>query len=107
MISDKIRQRISEECELQSPFNNGKVEVDVDYSKHYRVDHGNNESANSISHINDIEIFWSVTKRQLQKLNGVPAENFYLHLKECEWRFNDRHDNLYQELLRLLRSHLL
>ena len=174
-IIGKIRQRISEECEGQSPFNNGEVEVDesyfgphrvrgkrgrgaggktivfgifkrngcvyteivpdckkatlqaiirgrvaleavihsdgwrgydglvdVGYSKHYRVNHGDNEFANSQSHINGIESFWSYAKRRLQKFNGVPAGTFYLHLKECEWRFNHRRDNLYKELLRLL-----
>jgi transposase len=176
----KIRQRISEECERQSPFNNGEVEVDesyfgphrvrgkrgrgagrktivfgilkrgdqvyteivtnckkatlqaiirgrvsadavihsdgwrgydglvdVGYAKHFRVNHGSNEFANGKSHINGIESFWSFAKRRLQKFNGVPAETFYLHLKECEWRFNHRHVNLYQELLRLLRRYPL
>jgi transposase-like protein len=180
VIFGKIRQRIAEECERQSPFNNGEVEVDesyfgphrvrgkrgrgaggktivfgllkrgdqvyteivtnckkatlqaiirgrvsadavihsdgwrgydglvdVGYAKHYRVNHGDNEFANSKSHINGIESFWSFAKRRLQKFNGVPAETFYLHLKECEWRFNHRHDNLYAELLRLLRKYPL
>jgi transposase len=180
VIFGKIRERIAEECERQSPFNNGEVEVDesyfgphrvrgkrgrgaghktivfgllkrgdqvyteivtncrkatlqaiirgrvsidavihsdgwrgydglvdVGYSKHYRVNHGNNEFANDQSHINGIESFWSYAKRRLQKFNGVPGETFYLHLKECEWRFNHRHDTLYSELLRLLRKHPL
>ncbi|HEX8139799.1 MAG TPA: IS1595 family transposase, partial [Pyrinomonadaceae bacterium] len=41
------------------------------------------------------------------KFHGVAAHTFYLHLKECEWRFNMRHSNLYQELLKLLRKHPL
>jgi transposase len=179
-IFGKIRVRIAEECERQSPFNNGEVEVDesyfgphrvrgkrgrgagrktivfglfkrddqvyteivtncrkatlqaiirgrvsadaiihsdgwrgydglvdVGYSKHYRVNHGNNEFANDRSHINGIESFWSYAKRRLQKFNGVPAETFYFHLKESEWRFNHRRDKLYQELLRLLRRYPL
>lgn len=179
-IFGKIRQRIAEECERQSPFRNGEVEVDesyfgprrvrgrrgrgagrktivfgllkrdgkvyaevvpdcrkatlqaiirgrvsadavihsdgwrgydglvdVGYAKHYRVSHGDNEFATDESHINGIESFWSFAKRRLQKFNGVPAETFHLHLKECEWRFNHRRDNLYRELLSLLRKHPL
>lgn len=179
-IFGKIRQRIAEECERQSPFKNGEVEVDesyfgphrvrgkrgrgagrktivfgllkrdgkvyaeivadckkatlqaiirgrvsadavihsdgwrgydgmvdVGYSKHYRVNHSANEFANDKSHVNGIESFWSHAKRRLQKFNGVPAATFYLHLKECEWRFNHRHDDLYLELLRLLRQYPL
>ena len=81
--------------------------VDVGYAKHYCVHHGENEFANELSHINGIESFWSYAKRRLQKFNGVPAATFHLHLKECEWRFNHRHGNLYLELLRLLRHHPL
>ncbi|MDR1145441.1 MAG: IS1595 family transposase, partial [Verrucomicrobiales bacterium] len=29
---------------------------------------------------------------------------FYLYLKESEFRFNHRHDNLYKLLLKLLRK---
>ena len=25
----------------------------------------------------------------MRKFNGVPRERFPLHLKECEWRFNN------------------
>ena len=179
-IFGKIRQRIAEECERQSPFKNGEVEVDesyfgphrvrgkrgrgagrktivfgllkrdgkvytevvpdckkatsqaiirgrvpadavthsdtwrgydglvdVGYAKHFRVNHARGEFARGASHVNGSESFWSFAKRRLQKFNGVPAETFYLHLKECEWRFNCRSKNLYLELLGLLRQHPL
>jgi transposase-like protein len=179
-IFGKIRQRIADECERQSPFKDGDVEVDesyfgphrvrgkrgrgassktivfgllkrddkvyteivpdckkvtlqaiirgrvsvdavihsdgwrgydglvdVGYAKHYRVHHVANEFVRGTAHVNGIESFWSYAKRRLQKFNGVPAATFNLHLKECEWRFNHRHDNLYLELLRLLRHHPL
>jgi transposase-like protein len=54
-------------------------------------------------HINGIESFWSFAKRRLQKFNCVAKETFYLHLKECEWRFNNRSKNLYFELLKLMK----
>src|ERR687886_2011471 len=75
--------------------------VDVGYSKHYRVLHSEDEFANAESHINGIESFWSSAKRRLQKFNGIPTHTFYLHLKECEYRFNHRDKNLYRELLKL------
>ena len=43
----------------------------------------------------------------MQKFNGVSAQTFYLHLKECEYRFNNRNKNLYRELLKLLRKNPL
>jgi transposase len=79
--------------------------VDVGYAKHLRVRHSHNEFALGSNHINGIESFWSFAKRRLAKLNGVPGKTFYWHLKECEFRFNHRQGNLYQTLLRLLRTH--
>jgi transposase-like protein len=103
-----IRGRVSVEAVIHSDGWRGYDGlVDVGYAKHYRVHHGQNEFANDQSHINGIESFWSYAKRRLQKFNGVPAATFNLHLKECEWRFNHRHGNLYLELLRLLRHHPL
>jgi len=81
--------------------------VDVGYAKHYRVHHGKNEFARGTHHINSIESFWSFAKHRLQKFHGIAPHTFYVHLKECEWRFNMRHSNLYAELLKLLNNHPL
>jgi len=81
--------------------------VDVGYSKHFRVDHGRDQVVRGPHHVNGIESFWSYAKRRLQKFNGVPARTFYLHLKECEYRFNNRDNNLARVLLKLLESYPL
>jgi transposase len=81
--------------------------VDVGFKKHYRVNHHVNEFANKSGHINGIESFWSFAKRRMLKFNGLRKEKFLLHLKECEYRFNHRRDDLYRTLLAMLRSHPL
>lgn len=81
--------------------------VDVGYSKHLRISHDTDQCVRSGNQIDGIESFWSFAKRRLQKFNGVAPHTFYLHLKECEWRFNMRHRDLYVELLKLLRKHPL
>ncbi|MFL6210424.1 MAG: IS1595 family transposase [Pyrinomonadaceae bacterium] len=81
--------------------------VDVGYSKHFRVHHGQDEFVQGTHHVNGIESFWSFAKRRLQKFNGIPAATFNLHLKECEYRFNHRHKNLSRELLKLLEKNPL
>lgn len=78
--------------------------VDLGYQKHYRIRHGQGEFAVGDNHINGIESFWSYAKRRLQKFHGVPKATFYLHLKETEFRFNHRHDNLYSIILQLCRE---
>lgn len=81
--------------------------VDVGYSKHLRINHSDDIFAIDDVHINGIENFWSYAKRRLQKFNGVLEKTFYLHLKECEYRFNHRNEQLEQKLLKLLERYPL
>ncbi|MGE4552177.1 MAG: IS1595 family transposase [Desulfovibrionaceae bacterium] len=78
--------------------------VDLGYQKHIRIRHCKGEFARGAAHINGIESFWSYAKRRLLKFHGVPQKTFYLHLKECEFRFNNRHLDLYQVLLKMCRE---
>jgi transposase len=55
------------------------------------------------NHINGIEGFWSYAKHWLYHYRGVPRKYFHLYLKEIEWRFNHRNENL----VKLLRSYLM
>ena len=179
-IFGKLRKRIAEICELESPFENGEIELDESYfgarrvrgirgrgarrktpvfgmlkrgdkvytqivrncamsellpiiqgkadpssvlytdgfktydglvnygyKKHYRVKHGENEFADGNNHINGIENFWGLCKVRLAKFRGMNKKNFYLHIKECEFRYNFRNQNLYLFLLNELRKNKL
>jgi transposase len=75
--------------------------------KHHRIHHQQNQFARGKNHVNGIESFWSFTKLRLAKLRGIRAEYFFLHLKESEWRWNHRNNNLYLVLLKNLRSNPL
>lgn len=81
--------------------------VDLGLEKHFRVNHGSNEFVRGNSHVNGIESFWSFAKRRLAKFNGIAKHTFALHLKECEFRFNHRHGDIYRALLQLLRNNPL
>ena len=54
------------------------------------------------NHINCIEGFWSYAKHWLYHYRGVPKKYFHLYLKEVEWRFNHRDENL----VKILRKYL-
>lgn len=103
-----IRGKVSPESIIHSDQWRGyNGLVDIGYEKHYRVKHSNDEFVNNKSHINGIESFWSYSKRRLQKFHGVPQNTFYLHLKECEFRFNHRNENIYAILLKMIRQNPL
>lgn len=72
---------------------------------HYRVFHAKNEFARGKCHVNGIESFWSFAKRRLSKFNGLTDKHFILHLKECEWRFNNRRNNIHMLLWNIVRHH--
>ena len=78
--------------------------VDLGFNKHLRVNHGDNEFALGPNHINGIESFWSYAKHRLAKFHGMKKCTFHLHLKETEFRFNQRKNNLYKVLLSILRK---
>jgi transposase len=47
------------------------------------------------NNINGIEGFWSFAKNWLYQYRGVPKHHFHLYLKEIEFRFNHRQENLF------------
>jgi transposase len=103
-----IRGRVAPEVVINSDGWRGYDGlVDVGYSKHFRVNHGASEFVRGTAHVNGIESFWSYAKHRLQQFHGIQPEKFNLHLKECEYRFNLRKNNVYPELLKLLRKYPL
>ncbi len=113
VIIPLINQRISRSAIVYTDgFKTYDGLVDLGYKKHYRVHHGKNEFAKKEkkkirNHINGIENFWGLAKVRLSKFRGMDKKTFYLHLKECEFRFNHRHDNLYMLLLKIIRNNPL
>jgi len=71
---------------------------------HYRVFHSENEFARGKSHVNGIENFWSYSKRRLSKFNGCKSESFALHLKECEFRYNHRDEDLVKIITKIFKN---
>jgi transposase len=54
--------------------------------------------------INRIESFWGNAKSRLAKFKGMHSSTLKYHVKECEFRFNNRSKDLYQLLLKILRN---
>jgi len=71
--------------------------------RHERIDHGE-RFANGKVYINGIEGFWSYAKERLQKYHGLSALWFPLYLKELEFRYNHRKEDLFEKLLEVLKG---
>lgn len=61
------------------------------------------------SHKWDLRIFGVTQSKDLGKFRGIGRDNFALHLKETEFRYNTKinDENLYQNLLKLIRNNPL
>lgn len=75
------------------------------FADHFTVNHGDNEfSKFGKIHTNGIENFWGLCKGRLAKFRGINKQNFLVHIKECEFRFNHKHENIYHLLLKNFRN---
>lgn len=63
--------------------------------------HGILAGAESLSQIND---FWQYTKGRLSKFRGMSKKNLYLHIRECEFRYNFRNEELCPVLMNIISS---
>ena len=107
-LQDIIRGKVSVESVIHTDGWRGYDGlVDIGYDKHFRVNHSNNEFANKQTHINGIESFWSYAKIRLVKFRGLTKDTFYLHLKESQFRFNCRGEDLYATMLKIIRNNPL
>ena len=103
-----IRGRVSLESVIHSDGWRGyNGLVDLGYKKHFRVNHGQDEFVQGKSHINGIESFWGFAKTRLSRFRGMSKTTFHLHLKECEFRFNNRGKDLNKLILKILRNYPL
>ena len=82
-----IRQKIKPDSIVYTDSYRSYNVLDVSEFKHYRINHSK-LFAHKHNHINGIENFWNQAKRVLRKYNGIPKQQFYYFLKECEFRFN-------------------
>ena len=72
------------------------------YGKHHTVNHKKSfVDKKTKNHINGIEGFWSYAKHILYNYRGVSKYHFPLYLKEIEYRFNHRNENLFKLFLKL------
>jgi transposase len=67
------------------------------FGKHNKINH-KKEFAKEKNHINGIEGFWSYAKERFHKYHGINKQNYPFYLKEMEFRYNNRNENLFKLL---------
>ena len=69
--------------------------------RHLSVDHSSRFSHGKV-HINGLEGFWSWAKERLFKHHGISPRWFPLYLKEVEFRYNHRENDIFDDLVQFL-----
>lgn len=69
--------------------------------RHLKIDHNQRFSSGKV-YINGLEGFWSWAKERLIKHHGISKEKFPLYLKELEFRYNNRQNDIFE----LISDHL-
>lgn len=78
--------------------------INLDDGSHYFLGEKNSDSNKHRTKLNRIEGFWGNAKSRLAKFKGMHSSTFRYHVKECEFRYNNRDKDLYQLLLKILRK---
>ena len=99
-----IRQRVRDGTTIYSDEFAGYDGLITLGYRHYRVHHGTAFAQGRRRHINGIENFWGFAKSKLQRYHGVRRSHFWLYLKEMEFRFNHRHEDLPVLIERILKT---
>ena len=66
--------------------------------KHFSGDYGRRFSRSGV-HINGANGFWSYAKERMNKFHGTSEQKFPFYLKEMEFRYNHRHESIFNTLV--------
>ena len=69
--------------------------------RHLKVDHSTRFSQGRV-YINGLEGFWSFAKERLMKHHGISPKRFPLYVKELEFRYNYRKEDLFPLIVNLI-----
>lgn len=63
-----------------------------------------NNSLAEATFLSEIHSFWQHVKGRLLKFRGMSKKTMYLHIKECEFRYNFRNEELYPSLMNIISA---
>jgi transposase len=78
--------------------------ADFNTHKLIRITHDALEMPKGKSQIDEIDFFWGLIKGRLTKFRGMNNATLYLHVKESEFRYNHRHNDIFNMLSAILEQ---
>jgi len=78
--------------------------VDFNTVKLFRINSAYSAFTKGRSQIDEIDLFWGMLKSRLIKFRGLNGSTLYLHVKETEFRYNYRNEDLYELLVNIIHK---
>lgn len=85
-------------AELTSKFGMYTAIADFNFYRLYRVFNDRTDAGRSKSPLDEIDFFWGSLKSRLAKFRGLSGHTLFLHVKETEFRYNNRSTDLFEML---------
>lgn len=96
----KGKLSVSAASELNKTIGHYSGIADFNGYRLYRIINEKDLSRN-ISHLDEIDFFWGSLKSRIAKFRGLSGQTLFLHVKETEFRYNNRNADIF-ELLSLI-----
>lgn len=95
---DSVDQKALELIRSETPHI--QAVADCIHWKLYRLETQLHKNGSPV--MDDISGFWALIKSRLQKFRGMHRNTIYLHVRECEFRYNHREEGITELLQQLL-----
>ena len=81
--------------------------MDFNSIKLFRINNGSPIYSKTRLQPDEIDHFWAMLKSRLVKFRGLNTTTLFLHVKETEFRYNNRHNDLFELLSNIIYHHPL
>jgi transposase len=78
--------------------------VDFNTVKLHRINNAYSGFSKGRSQIDEVDLFWGMLKSRLVKFRGLNGSTLYLHVKETEFRYNFRNEDLFELLVNIINK---
>jgi transposase len=104
-VHDWVRGKSLPEAAILEKHNLNKFQGIADFNaiKLIRVNTPPSGLNKGRSSIDEIDMFWGMLKSRLVKFRGLNCSTLYLHVKETEFRYNYRNEDIYSLLVNIIQ----
>lgn len=103
-ITDWARGKLNNETGtvLNSKYGHFTAVADFNHYRIYRL-HKDKDLNKPRASLDEIDLFWGSLKARIAKFRGLSGQTLYLHVKETEFRYNNRNTDLFELLSFILQ----